>query len=145
MKTIVGMFWGMVAGVFAACGLIVFTQLIGVGADLLGFTEWTYRYYMICLGVCVAFLILSKPARNHWRFMTVFLVAVFMVIGVGFNTFLDTSAGNDQVSRMANSLLGMSMIAAKVVMYAAPGALTAFYAFTAFSGVTNGTSNKPEI
>lgn len=38
MKTIVGMFWGMVAGVFAACGLIVFTQLIGAGADLLGFT-----------------------------------------------------------------------------------------------------------
>lgn len=145
MKTLVGMFWGMVAGVFAACGLIVFTRLIEAGAHLLGFTEWTYRYYMICLGVCVAFLILSKPVRKHWSFMSVFLVAVFMVIGVGFNTFLETSSGNDQVEQIANNLLAMGLMAAKVVMYAAPGALTAFYAFTAFSGVTNGTSKKPKI
>ncbi|WP_116827308.1 MULTISPECIES: hypothetical protein [Pseudomonas syringae group] len=142
MKTLVGMFWGMVGGVFVAFGIILFTQLIGAGADLLGFTEWTYRYYMICLSVCVAFLILSKPARKYWRFMTVFFVAVFLVIGVGFNTFLDTSSANAQIEQIANSLLAMSLIVAKAVMYVAPGALTAFYAFVAFNGVSKGTSSK---
>ncbi|QHF00501.1 hypothetical protein LCG56_27335 (plasmid) [Pseudomonas cannabina pv. alisalensis] len=142
MKSIIGMFWGMVGGVFVACGLIVFTQLIGAGADLLGFTIWTFRYYMICLSVCIAFLVLSKPARKHWRFMTIFLVAVSMVIGVGFNTFLGTSSTNNQLDQMANSLLEMSLIAAKAVMYLAPGALTAFYAFVAFSGVSEGIHSE---
>ncbi|WP_439126355.1 MAG: hypothetical protein ACNJA3_28715 (plasmid) [Pseudomonas rhizophila] len=142
MKTLVGMIWGVLGGIFIACGVIVFTQLIGAGADLLGFTEWTYRYYMLCLSVCVTFLILSKPARKYWSFMTVFFVAISMVIGVGFNTFLDTSSANDQMEQMANNMLAMSMFAAKAVMYLAPGGLTAFYAFIAFSGLSKGTASK---
>lgn len=142
MKTLVGMFWGMVGGVFVAFGIILFTQLIGAGADLLGFTEWTYRYYMICLSVCFAFLILSKPARKYWSFMTVFFVAVVLVIGVGFNTFLDKSSANAQMDQIANSLLAMSLIVAKAVMYVGPGALTAFYAFVAFNGVSKGNASK---
>ncbi|MFA0965383.1 hypothetical protein [Pseudomonas amygdali] len=70
MKTIVGMFWGVMGGLFLACGVIVFTQLIGAGSNLLGFTEWTFRYYMLCLGVCIA-LQLAKPVRKHWVFMMV--------------------------------------------------------------------------
>lgn len=38
MKTIVGMFWGVMGGLFLACGVILFTQLIGTGSNLLGFT-----------------------------------------------------------------------------------------------------------
>lgn len=143
MKTIVGMFWGVIGGLFLAIGVIVFTQLIGAGANLLGFTEWTFRYYMLCLGVCIALLICSKPARKHWRFMMLFFVAVFMVIGIGFQTFMEVPGSQDQIAQMQAKLLAIGMLAAKAVMYVAPGALTAFYAFVAFDGVSNATAQKP--
>lgn len=143
MKTIVGMFWGVIGGLFLACGVIVFTQLIGAGSNLLGFTEWTFRYYVLCLGVCIALLIGSKPVRKHWGFMMVFFIAVLMVIGVGFQTFMEVSSGQDQVAQMQQNLMAMGMLAAKAVMYVAPGALTAFYAFVAFDGVSNATVRKP--
>ncbi|NMY12077.1 membrane protein [Pseudomonas veronii 1YdBTEX2] len=142
MKTLAGMIWGVLGGLFFASGVIVFTQLIGAGADLLGFTEWTYRYYMICLSVCVALLICSKPARKYWRFMMVYLVAVVMVIGIGFHTFLDAPSGQDQVAQMVNNMLAMALIMAKAVMYLAPGALSAFYAFVAFDAVSKATASK---
>ncbi|MHB9587506.1 hypothetical protein [Pseudomonas syringae] len=143
MKTIVGMFWGVMGGLFLACGVIVFTQLIGAGSNLLGFTEWTFRYYMLCLGVCIALLIGSKPVRKHWVFMMVFFVAVMMVIGVGFPTFMEVSSGQDQAARMQANLMAVGLITAKAVMYVAPGAVTAFYAFVAFDGVSNATARKP--
>jgi hypothetical protein len=143
MKTIVGMFWGVIGGLFLAFGVIVFTQLIGAGANLLGFTEWTFRYYMLCLGVCMALLICSKPARKQWRFMMFFFVAVLMVTGIGFQTFMEVSSGQDQIAQMQANLLAMGMLVAKAVMYVAPGALTAFYAFVAFDGVSNATVRKP--
>lgn len=143
MKTIVGMFWGVIGGLFLALGVILFTQLIGAGANLLGFTEWTFRYYMLCLCVCIALLICSKPARKHWMFMVFFFVAVVMVIGVGFQSFLEVSSGQDQVAQMQANLMAMGVLAARAVMYVAPGALTAFYAFVAFDGVSNATTRKP--
>lgn len=143
MKTIVGMFWGVMGGLFLACGVIVFTQLIGAGSNLLGFTEWTFRYYILCLGICIALLIGSKPARKHWGFMLVFFIAVMMVIGVGFQAFMDVSSGQDQVAQLQANLMAMGLIAAKAVMYSAPGALTAFYAFVAFDGVSNAAARKP--
>lgn len=142
MKTIVGMFWGVMGGLFLACGVIVFTQLIGAGSNLLGFTEWTFRY-ILCLGICIALLIGSKPARKHWGFMLVFFIAVMMVIGVGFQTFMDVSSGQDQVAQLQANLMAMGLITAKAVMYSAPGALTAFYAFVAFDGVSNAAARKP--
>ena len=60
----------------------------------------------------------------------------------GFNTFLDTSSANAQMDQIANSLLAMSLIVAKAVMYVGPGALTAFYAFVAFNGVSKGNASK---
>ncbi|MDF9779253.1 hypothetical protein [Pseudomonas baetica] len=143
MKTIVGMFWGVMGGLFLACGVIVVTQLIGAGSDLLGFTECTFRYYMLCLGVCIALLIGSKPARKHWAFMMFFFVAVMMVIGVGFQTFVEVSRGQDQIAQMQANLMAMAIFAAKAMMYVAPGALTAFYAFVAFDGVSNAAARKP--
>lgn len=143
MKTIVGMFWGVMGGLFLACGVIVFTQLIGAGSNFLGFTEWTFRYYILCLGICIALLIGSKPARKHWGFMLVFFIAVMMVIGVGFQTFMDVSSGQDQVAQLQANLMAMGLITAKAVMYSAPGALTAFYAFVAFDGVSNAAARKP--
>lgn len=143
MKTIVGMFWGVMAGLFLASGVIVITQLIYAGSNLLGFSEWTFRYYVLCLGVCIALLICSTPARKHWRFMFFFIVAVFMVMGIGFQAFLEAPSGQDRIAQMQAHLLAMCMLAAKGVMYIAPGALTAFYAFVAFDGVSNATAHKP--
>ncbi|MPQ71489.1 hypothetical protein [Pseudomonas sp. MWU12-2323] len=132
MKTIVGVIWGMLAGAFLAAGIIVFTMLIGTGADLLGFTEYTYIYYVTCLCICIALLIISKPARAYLAFMLLFFVAVVMVMGVGFEAFSDSSSGDVLQAKM----LGMAMSVAKIFMYVAPGALTALYAFLAFDGVS---------
>lgn len=38
MKTLAGFIWSVIGGLFVAFGVIVLTQLIGAGADLLGFT-----------------------------------------------------------------------------------------------------------
>ncbi len=142
MKTIVGMLWGVIGGVFFACGVYVFTQLIGAGANSLGFTEWTFRYYMLCLCICIALLLWSKPARKHWRFMMFFFVAVVMVMGIGFQTFMEETSGQDQVAQMQANVLAMGMFVAKAVMYVVPGALTAFYAFIAFDAVSTATAQR---
>jgi hypothetical protein len=142
MKTIVGMFWGVMGGVFLAFGVIVFTHLIGAGASSLGFTEWTFRYYMLSLGVCIALLVCSKHVRKYGPFMMIYFVAVIMVIGVGFQSIIEVSSGQDQVALMRANMLAMGMMAAKAVMYVAPGALTAFYTFVAFGGQSNAKPNQ---
>lgn len=136
MKTIVGLVWGIIAGFFVGYGVIVFLQLIGAGADLLGFTKWTLRYYVICLVVCITLLLISKHVRKHGAFMGLFLVAVSMVIGIGFNSVLDGSSGGGPIERIQDDLLSIALIMAKAVMYVAPGGLTAFYIFIAFNGVS---------
>ncbi|WP_432780699.1 hypothetical protein QZH44_30040 (plasmid) [Pseudomonas corrugata] len=137
MKTIVGMFWSVMAGLFLAVGVIVFTQLMGAGADLLGFTEWTYRYYMLCLGVCIALLIGSKPVRQYWGFMIIFLVAVLLVVGIGFQSFTGASYSEDAIAQMQETMSALALFAVKAVMYTAPGVLAAFYTFVAFEGVSH--------
>lgn len=140
MKTIVGMLWSVMAGLFLAVGVIVFTQLMGAGADLLGFTEWTLRYYMLCLGVCIALLVGSKPARQYWGFMILFLVAVFMVIGIGFQSFADETFSQDPIAQMQEAISALAMFSVKAVMYIAPGGLTAFYTFIAFDALSHSSS-----
>lgn len=135
MKTIIGMFWGVMAGLFLAFGVIVATELLTAGGDLLGFTEWTYRYYMVCLFVCAAILICSKPARANWQLMGLFFVAVVMVLAVGFQSSMDVSGGQDQIAKMQASMQAMGVFIAKAVMYVAPGALVGFYGFIAFESV----------
>ncbi|MBC2385311.1 hypothetical protein HF209_30615 [Pseudomonas sp. WS 5096] len=143
MKTIVGLFWAVIGGLFLACGVIVFTQLIGAGADLLGFTKWTFRYYVLCLGVCTAMLIMSKSARKYWYFMGGFFVAAVMVMGIGFHAFIAEGSGQGPVAQMQANVLSMALMAAKAVMYAAPGGLTAFYAFVAYDSVSKAPLKAP--
>lgn len=143
MKSIVGLVMSVITGLFLAVGVIVFTKLIGAGSNMLGFTEWTFRYYMLCLGVCSVLLISSKPVRQFWPFMMIFLVAISMVIGVGFDAFSGEHGGQDQLGQIHANLAAMGMLAAKVVMYVAPGGLTAFYAFLAYDGVSNATAHNP--
>ncbi|RMO97707.1 MULTISPECIES: DUF3290 family protein [Pseudomonas syringae group] len=142
MKTIAGLFWGVLVGVFFAFGIIFITQLIGAGSDLLGFTMWTYRYYVLCLGVCVGLLIFSKPVRKYWKLMLIFIVAVIMVMGIGFQSFVDQPSGQDQLAQIQAFISQLAMVLAKGTMYIAPGALTAFYVFIAYEAVSSGSKQE---
>ncbi|SDJ11614.1 hypothetical protein [Pseudomonas abietaniphila] len=135
MKTLVGMFFGMLAGFFLACCVIAAISLIGAGADQLGFTEWTARYYILCLGVSVASLCCSTHARRQWPAMIVFVIAVALVMGIGFQTFLGSSSGNNPADQMLANLQSIAVFTAKAVMYVAPGAVMAFLMFVAIEGV----------
>ncbi|WP_131815911.1 MULTISPECIES: hypothetical protein [Pseudomonas] len=142
MKTIAGFILGMFAGAFVAAGIIVVTQLVGFGAHLIGFGEYTYMYYTTCLCLCIALLAGSKPARQHLRFMLVFFVAVLMVMGVGFQSFIGESTGAGQAAQMQANLLAMAILVAKIFMYLTPGALTAFYALIAFENLPDRLRDK---
>jgi hypothetical protein len=142
MKTIMGMFYGVLAGVFLATGVIVFTQLIGAGADLLGFTVWTYRYYVLCLCICVALLASSKACRQYWMYMGGFFLAIILVVAIGFQASAGVSAGEGQIGQMQENLGAMASMLAKAVMYCAPAALTAFYAFIAFDSLPRNYSSQ---
>jgi hypothetical protein len=142
MKTVAGMFLGMMAGLFMAAGFIVVSQLMGAGAHLIGFGEYTYMYYTTCLCLCIALLVGSKPARQYLRFMLGFVVAVTLVMGVGFHTFAGESAGTGQAAQMQANLLAMAILVAKIFMYVTPGALTAFYALIAFENLPDRLREK---
>jgi len=134
MKTIFTMFWGMLGGVFLAFGVIAAITLIGAGANQLGFTEWTARYYILCLGICVGTLCYSKHARKHWPAMIFFVIAVILVMVIGFQTFMDFTVGNNPVDNMIANLQSGGVMVAKAVMYVAPGAVMAFLIFISIDG-----------
>lgn len=137
MKTIAGLIFGMLAGWFVAVGIIVYTTLIGVGGEKLGFTQYTLWYYILSLCLCISLLIGSRPVRQQLKLMPIFFVAVFMVMGIGFLTVTEPSSGSDQLAKMQANMLAMAMLGAKAFMYVAPGALTAFYAFLAYEGLAH--------
>jgi hypothetical protein len=134
MKTIGGLLWRVFVGLFLAIGFIVFTQLIGAGADQIGLPEWAIWYYAICLGVCLAILIGSKPAREFWKLMGLFLLAGLLLLAVGFQSF-SGSAGGGEVGQMQSMAAGFASFLANVLMYVAPGGLAAFYIFAAYDGL----------
>lgn len=137
MRTVMGLFWSVIGGFFIALVLIAFIQVVGAGSDLLGFTVWTFRYYVVCLSVCASLLACSKPAQQRSIFMLGFAVAIAMTISVGFQASVGVSSTQDQVAQMQANFMALAMFLAKAVMYVAPGALTAFYAVVAFNGVSN--------
>lgn len=132
MKTLAGLILGMFAGCFCAIGIIVFTTLIGVGGEQLGFTQYTFWYYILSLCLCVSLLIGSRAARRQMKFMAFFVIAVILVLGIGFLTFAEPSTGSDQFAQIQANLLGLAKLMAKIVMYIVPGGLAAFYAFLAY-------------
>lgn len=142
MKAVSGLFWGVLVGLICAFGIIFITQIVGAGSELLGFTMWTYRYYVLCLGVCVGLLTFSQPVRKHWKLMFIFIVAVLMVMGIGFQSFADQPSGQDQLAQMQAFISQLAMGLAKGTMYIAPGALTAFYVFIAYEAVSSGSKQE---
>jgi hypothetical protein len=139
MKTIFGIFWGVMLGLFLAIGVITFTTLIGAGTEKIGFPEWTYRYYTVCLAVCLALLVGSKPVREFWKLIGLFPLSVVLVLAVGFQSF-SGSGGEDQVAQMQSMAAGLATFLANVLMYVAPGGLAAFYAFVAYESLPPKTS-----
>ncbi|WP_116894807.1 hypothetical protein [Pseudomonas savastanoi] len=137
MKTIAGLIFGMLAGWFVAVGIIVYTTLIGVGGEKLGFTQYTLWYYILCLCLCISLLIGSSPVRKQMKLMSLFVIALIMVLAIGFLSLPDFSSGGDQLAKMQATMLGMAMLLAKGFMYVVPGALSAFYAFLAYEGLAH--------
>ncbi|WP_223508812.1 MULTISPECIES: hypothetical protein [unclassified Pseudomonas] len=137
MKTIAGLFWGVIAGCFCAAGIIVFTTLIGVGAEQLGFTQYTLWYYILSLSLSVSLLIGSRAARQQIRLMMFFVIAVFLVLGIGFVTFTEPYTSGDQFEQMQASMFGLARLLAKIFMWVVPGALAAYYAYLAYEGLTD--------
>lgn len=137
MKTIVGMFWGMLAGAFCAFGIIALITVIGVGAEQLGFTQYTLWYYILSLSLCASLLIGSKAARRQMKLMMFFVFAVFMVFGIGFLTFIEPSSSGDQFALMQANALSLAMLMAQGVTYFVPGALAAYYAYLAYDDMAH--------
>jgi hypothetical protein len=133
MKTIVGLFWSVFAGAFFGFGIIALFEVIGVGAEKLGFTQYTLSYYILSLCLCVALLIGSRAARQRMKFMLFFAIALMLVFGIGFLTFIEPSPSSDQFAQLQVSTMGLSMLLAQGVMYSVPGALVAFYAYLAYN------------
>lgn len=128
LRFIASLFNSVMAGAFLACGVIVISALFSAGASTIGFTNVTYWYYVVCLAACVGMLVAYKEARDQAVLMGIFPVALITVLGVGFSTFANESGGGSQVDQLEAMLFGLGIVAAKGVMYVAPGLLTAFYA-----------------
>ena len=143
MQTIGALIWGIIAGVFVSVGIIVFTTLIGAGAEIIGFTKYTFWYYVTCLSICIAFLVLSKPARHQVKYMGFYFIAVVMVIGIGFEAFTPTPSG-EMGARVQDSLRAIGILLSKAWMYIAPAAITAYYSYLAFEGVTKAKTKIPK-
>jgi hypothetical protein len=135
MNTIARLILGMFLGALFATGLIVYMTLIGAGAEILGFTQYTLWYYIVSFCLCVALLIGSHAVRQQKYLMAVFVVAVIMVLNIGFVTLNDLPSGTNPFTLIQDSVLGIAMLVAKLMMYVGPGALTVFYAFIAFENL----------
>jgi hypothetical protein len=137
MKTIVGIFWGMLAGAFCAFGIIALITVIGVGAEQLGFTQFTLWYYILSLSLCASLLIGSKAARRQMKLMMFFVFAVLMVFGIGFLTFIEPPTSGDQFAQMRANLFSLAMLLARGVAHFVPGALAAYYAYLAYNDLAH--------
>lgn len=135
MNTIFKFIFSVLAGFALAIGVIVWTQLAVVGGETLGFTIWTYRYYVVCLALSLVMITVSSEARKRWAFLGVFGVALFMVISVGFNTTVDSGTSGDLGEKLTEQMTQISLMLAKFVMYVGPGATAALYLLAGYEDV----------
>lgn len=135
MKAISRLFWSLVAGSFLGTGIAFFSVLIGKGGEELGFSAWTFWYYTICMGLCVGLLVGFDTVRKHAAWMLAFVIAIGLVMSVGFVGMMDVHATGDMVERMQQQLEAMAQLMAQVVMYVAPGGVALAYGLVAYDTV----------
>ena len=141
MKTIVGLFWGVFAGAFCGIGIIAFITVLGVGAELLGFTKYTLSYYILSLSLSASLLIGSKAAQRQTKLMIFFAMALLMVFGIGFVTVSVPSTSSGAFDQMQASMMSIAVLLGKAFMYVVPGALTLYYIYIAYEGLPVETSS----
>ncbi|WIO61391.1 hypothetical protein QO021_30355 (plasmid) [Pseudomonas amygdali pv. lachrymans] len=134
--------WGLIGGVLLASGVIVSMHLMGAGASQQDFADWTSSYYIVSLGVCVAMLVVSKPARKQWGFMVIFILVAVMAVAIGFHDYDGGSGGQDPLAKIRAFALGVAMMTAKAVMYTTPGVVTIIYVVIAFTGFYHPSTRK---
>jgi len=131
-----------IAGSFLGIGIAFFSVLIGKGGEELGFTAWTFWYYMICMGLCVGLLVGFDSVRKRAAWMLAFAIAIGLVINVGFVGMMDVQATGDMAERVQKQLEAMAQLMAQVVMYMAPGGVALAYGLIAYDTVRSGAGRR---
>lgn len=142
MRAISRLLWSLVAGSFLGTGIAFFSVLIGKGGEELGFTAWTFWYYTICMGLCVGLLVGFDTVRKHAAWMLAFVIAIGLVMSVGFVGMMDVHATGDMVERMQQQLEAMAQLMAQAVMYVAPGGVALAYGLVAYDTVRSGAGRS---
>lgn len=142
MKTLANLILAFIVAMFISGGFIAFTVFIGVGSEQLGFSQYTFWYYILCLSLCSVLLVASPQARKQLRLMSLFVVSVIMVLNIGVLATMTDSSGSNQLELIQASMMDMAKFAAQAIMYVAPGALSVFYAYLAYEGVAKPHPHK---
>lgn len=117
-------------------------MLIGKGGEELGFTAWTFWHYTICMGLCLGLMVGFDTVRKHAAWMLAFVIAIGLVMSVGFVGMMDVQATGDMVERMQQQAQAMAQLMAQVVMYVAPGGLALAYGLVAYDTVRSGAGRR---
>lgn len=142
MKTLANLILAFIVAMFISGGFIAFTVFIGIGSEQLGFSQYTFWYYILCLSICSVLLVASPEARQQIRLMSLFVVSVIMVLNIGFLATFTDSSGSNQLDQIQASMMDIAKFAAQAIMYVAPGALSVFYAYLAYEGVAKPQTHK---
>jgi phosphoglycerol transferase MdoB-like AlkP superfamily enzyme len=125
---VVGFAIAVVAGV-----LILGTHLFDQGVERLGFSKLTFVYYVACLSLSIAMLIVSPAARKQAKLMWLFAIALLLVVEVGFQSFIEsTSSSGDPLDAAKEMLNGIMDVGTKAYMYVMPTVVAVMYALIAF-------------
>lgn len=135
MNAFTRIFCGAIAGLATsavAAAIILNTPLVNLAVETLGFTQMTLGYYLTCLCLSVAMLIVSPAARKQAKLMWLFAIALLLVVQVGFQSFIESpySSGEplDAVKDMLSSFMSLGT---KAYMYVMPALVTVMYALIA--------------
>jgi len=112
--------------------------LTGKAGEELGFTALTFWYYMICMGLCVGLLVGFESVRRQAAWMLAFVIAIGLVMNVGFVGMMDVQATGDMAERMQQQVEAMAHLMAQVVMYVVPGGVALAYGLVAYDTVRSG-------
>lgn len=117
---------------FAAFSLSMFRQ----GAESIGAGPVTIAYFLACICISTAMLVVSPAARKRWMLMGFFVATGFAVMAIGLNELFEASTPQrtGQLGAINLDLKEITKQIAIAVLYGGPGALTAFYVCQAAFG-----------
>lgn len=135
MNAFTRIFCGAIAGLATsavAAAIILNTPLVNLAVESLGFTQMTLGYYLTCLCLCIAMIVVSPAARKQVKFMWLFAIALLLVVQVGFQSFIESPySSGEPLDAVKEMLDGFMNLGTKAYMYVMPALVTAMYALIA--------------